>query len=594
MKKLLFLLLAVLLPMMASAQECIDGIYYEKTSDGTYKVVKHSTAFYSGEITIPSTANGIKVTEIGDNAFFDNQNLTAVHLPITIEKIGIGAFGNCDNLHSIEIPDNVNYIDAYAFGGIDNLTDVYCYANNLSLGEDIFYKTKVKSITLHVPETNLLYFKKADQWKKIKNLEATTTTSWAVQQQEREIAEQKRIAEEREREAKRIAEEQAKARQKAINDSIAARQKAIKDSIEARQKFTNDSLDAIQGNVDAQLRMAKRYEEGDGVDEDINIALDYYRKLGNNGNVEAQLHLGDLYFAGNGVDKDEKVAMEWYRKAANAGNADAQYNLGRMYYYGEGVNKDIKTAMVWINKSAAQGNAYAKIQKQRYTDDYCSYWHDSDHWRMVLPNGVIVVRSEERAKIETNTFRVEVDNNTPNEEDFNKILNGKSKFNAGIINAFGFLKYNIFVKESEWDRYKALTDIQKNALLKKETSVISFDPSISTQVGYKVSGFWESEGTFQNGKYVSLKTKLASLTKRFGFNPENASHKRIFTPGRSAALIDDFVNYLREAGKSDYSFTLLKNNGSARLLRIYYSGSGSRIGSMWVNGGKITSVTWFY
>lgn len=69
MKKLLFLLLAVLLPMMASAQECIDGIYYEKTSDGTYKVVKHSTAFYSGEITIPSTANGIKVTEIGDNAF---------------------------------------------------------------------------------------------------------------------------------------------------------------------------------------------------------------------------------------------------------------------------------------------------------------------------------------------------------------------------------------------------------------------------------------------------------------------------------------------------------------------------------------------
>lgn len=333
MKKLV-LFLSTLLPMMVSAQESINGICYNKKSDGTYLVTK-CDGVYSGEITIPSMVNGIKVTEIGDEAF-SRSEITAIHLPITIEKIGAGAFADCDNMRSIEIPDNVKFIDAYAFGGINYLTDVYCYATNIVLDDDIFYLTKVKKITLHVPEANINYFKKAEQWKKIKNIVATTDKSWAIQQQEREIAEQKRIAEEQERKR------------------IEARQKAIKDSIEARRKFTSDSLDATQGNVDAQLRMAKRYENGDGVKKDFNKAFDLYRK------------------------------------AAEAGNADAQYNLGTCYYNGVGTEKDVETGMEWFNKAAAQGHGLAKTRQKAYQKEkryHGSYWIKDDNWKINFQNG---------------------------------------------------------------------------------------------------------------------------------------------------------------------------------------------------------------
>ena len=103
---------------MVSAQICVDGIYYDRTDDGNYKVIKNPNGYF-GEVTIPSFVNGIKVTEI-DHQAFENTTVTAVHLPITIEKIGVGAFSMCNNIYSIEIPENVNWIDAYAFGGNPN------------------------------------------------------------------------------------------------------------------------------------------------------------------------------------------------------------------------------------------------------------------------------------------------------------------------------------------------------------------------------------------------------------------------------------------------------------------------------------------
>lgn len=589
MKKLFVLLFVMLLPTMASAQECFNGIYYEKTSDGTYKVVKHPTAFYSGEITIPSTANGIKVTEIGDNAFFDNQNLTSVHLPITIEKIGVGAFGNCDNMHSIEIPENVNYIDAYAFGGIDNLTDVYCYANNLSLGEDIFYKTKVKNITLHVPEANFLYFKKADQWKKIKTLEATTKRSWAVEQNEREIAEQKRIAEEREREAKRIAEEQAKARQELINDSTMA----------------------MQGNADAQLRMAKRYEIGDGVSKDINKALDYYRMLGDQGNAEAQVHLGNLYFAGNGIDKNEKEALEWYRKAAEAGNAEAQYNLGRSYYYGLGVNKDTKTAMVWIKKSAAQNYDLAKTLQNKYEEEYGSYWTDFDHWRIVSPNDYYILKDNDLGakRYQSNDFWFETFTlRIGSSSELNEIVNTNNKIRPEE-------KQYICVYPKDLDKFSALSDQEKLKVLKNNLAKLDLN-NLTVEVARKDIPWGLSYedrqtylfGYYNQGKYTTLeaskaadekalKEKLASFTKRFGFNPDGKGAKQLITYGRSLSLLTEWYYFRKNHELSYYFFNLHQDLGSQKCYGIYYakdyySNSGTRQGYIWVKGDRITSVEW--
>jgi len=47
-------------------------------------------------------------------------------------------------------------------------------------------------------------------------------------------------------------------------------------------------------------------------------------------NDEAQLYLGMLYFYGEGVEKDVDKAMEWWKKAMKSGNQDAAYRLSEL------------------------------------------------------------------------------------------------------------------------------------------------------------------------------------------------------------------------------------------------------------------------
>ena len=71
------------------------------------------------EITIP---NG--VTEIGEFAFNNCQNLTTITIPDGVTKIGRRAFLNCDNLTTVIIPNSVTEIGGGAFFDCNNLTTV--------------------------------------------------------------------------------------------------------------------------------------------------------------------------------------------------------------------------------------------------------------------------------------------------------------------------------------------------------------------------------------------------------------------------------------------------------------------------------------
>src|SRR5580698_7473161 len=62
------------------------------------------------------------------------------------------------------------------------------------------------------------------------------------------------------------------------------------------------------------------------------------------GDVQAQLSLAKAYPLGNGVAKDEGEAVLWLEKAANQGDAAAQANLGNAYQLGTGVPKNYAAA----------------------------------------------------------------------------------------------------------------------------------------------------------------------------------------------------------------------------------------------------------
>jgi hypothetical protein len=73
----------------------------------------------------------------------------------------------------------------------------------------------------------------------------------------------------------------------------------------------------------------------------------------------AQVDLGLMYLRGEGVANNPEVAVTWFRQSAEQGNDIAQYHLGLCYFEGVGVAKDDQEAYVWLAHAAAQGDELA-------------------------------------------------------------------------------------------------------------------------------------------------------------------------------------------------------------------------------------------
>jgi hypothetical protein len=134
MKKLSFLLFAMLLPLMAMGFDAkIDGIYYNfdseaQTATVTYESYNYNRQSYSGDVTIPAEVNYegtvYRVTAIGEFAFRDCSGLTSVIIPNGVTTIGEEAFYNCYQMTSITIPPSMTSIERRAF--------IYCNSNNMT------------------------------------------------------------------------------------------------------------------------------------------------------------------------------------------------------------------------------------------------------------------------------------------------------------------------------------------------------------------------------------------------------------------------------------------------------------------------------
>lgn len=155
------------------------------------------------------------------------------------------------------------------------------------------------------------------------------------------------------------------------------------------------------GMTDAQYMLARMYEQGDGVEKNLNearrlfkaaagkghkdaqqrlamfenadtgdesVVLEWYLPAAKEGDIDAQYNLGFMYETGWGVRIDEKAAVKWYQEAADAKHDMAQLRLGMMYYVGKGVPRDQNRGIELLRKAAENGNRVAEVLVQELFD----------------------------------------------------------------------------------------------------------------------------------------------------------------------------------------------------------------------------------
>jgi len=113
-----------------------------------------------------------------------------------------------------------------------------------------------------------------------------------------------------------------------------------------------------QENKEAAFLLGRMYEQGDGIDKDLDEAKRLYRIAAEHGHDGAQQRL-DIFDARGA---DQSVVIEWYLPAAHEGDTEAQYNLGFMYETGWGVPVNEPEAVKWYLEASEMQHDIAQLR----------------------------------------------------------------------------------------------------------------------------------------------------------------------------------------------------------------------------------------
>lgn len=105
---------------------------------------------------------------------------------------------------------------------------------------------------------------------------------------------------------------------------------------------------AESGDADAQYQVAIAYRNGDGVEQDLSTALDWYQKAGENGNLPAMHEMAMLYKEMLGDKADPNMYVKIVVNAAEKGYAPSQWWLAKTCYDIE----QYENAVTWLKKAA--------------------------------------------------------------------------------------------------------------------------------------------------------------------------------------------------------------------------------------------------
>lgn len=112
--------------------------------------------------------------------------------------------------------------------------------------------------------------------------------------------------------------------------------------------------------AEAYYGLGQLYWQGDGVPQDQEKAVRFFRKAAKLDSAPAQCVLAQACFHGKGTAEDKEQAIHWAQLAARQGYAEAQNDLACYYSLGQGVEKDLTQTCLWSRRAAEQGFAGAQ------------------------------------------------------------------------------------------------------------------------------------------------------------------------------------------------------------------------------------------
>lgn len=168
--------------------------------------------------------------------------------------------------------------------------------------------------------------------------------------------------------------------------------------VAVQDSFRKDLQLAKQGNLQAELRVAKAYFFGAGQPRDTIEAFKWFQTAAQQESLEANAWIGECYLEGRGVSRnatlgakliqasaaqgdpqgltflgamyengiggvelDATKAADSFRRAAELKNANAMTRLGYLYFQGRGVPQDRVKAVELFTEAAALGDAWAEL-----------------------------------------------------------------------------------------------------------------------------------------------------------------------------------------------------------------------------------------
>lgn len=103
-----------------------------------------------------------------------------------------------------------------------------------------------------------------------------------------------------------------------------------------------------------EYQLGYKYLIGDGVEEDIDQAIYFFKIALENNDIEAAYQLGLVY---EDILVDTRKAFHYYKIAADNGHAEAMYSLGKLYF----LTSNDKKGIYWLVKSDILSNKDVKF-----------------------------------------------------------------------------------------------------------------------------------------------------------------------------------------------------------------------------------------